>query len=154
MLYLCDDQSLLKAVKMGRWRRKSDVSRSARRSYFTGCNQRAPKKNNSRSSDVSGQGESASRRTCKWRSQHSSRQGYFRGYFKQRCSLGQIELFSHGKSLAGKEIRWAMKIKSRRGRRGCGRRLDEDQQKRRCASTGIVWQELGNRSANKDDESM
>ena len=36
----------------------------------------------------------------------------------------------------------------------CGRRLNEDQQKRRCASTGIVWQELGNRSANKDDESM
>ena len=31
-----------------------------------------------------------------------------------------------------------MKIESRRGAAGCGRRLDEDQQKRRCASTGIV----------------
>jgi len=29
-------------------------------------------------------------------------------------------------------------IGSRRGTAGCGRRLDEDQQKRRCASTGIV----------------
>jgi len=47
-----------------------------------------------------------------------------------------------------------MKIESRRGTVGYGRQLDEDQQKRRCASTGIVWQELGNRSANKDDESM
>jgi len=47
-----------------------------------------------------------------------------------------------------------MKIKSRRGTAGCGRLLDEDQQKRRCANTGIVCQELGNRSAKKDDESM
>jgi len=44
--------------------------------------------------------------------------------------------------------------KSRRGTAGCGRRLDEDQQKIRCASTGIVRRELGNRSANKDDELM
>ena len=29
-------------------------------------------------------------------------------------------------------------FKSRRGTVGCGRQLDEDQQKRRCASTGIV----------------
>jgi len=29
-----------------------------------------------------------------------------------------------------------MKIESRRGTAGCGRQLDEDQQKRRCASTG------------------
>jgi len=56
--------------------------------------------------------------------------------------------------LAGKEVRWAMKKESRRGTAGCRRRLDEDQHKRRCASTGIVWQELGNRSANKDDGSM
>ena len=40
-------------------KQKSDVSRSARRRHFTRCNQRAPKKNNSWSSDVSGQGESA-----------------------------------------------------------------------------------------------
>jgi len=31
-----------------------------------------------------------------------------------------------------------MKIESRRGTAGCGRRLDEDHQKRKCASTGIV----------------
>ena len=30
-----------------------------------------------------------------------------------------------------------MKITSRRGTAGCGRQLDEDQQKRECASTGI-----------------
>jgi len=39
--------------KMGRWRRKSDVSRSARRRHFARSNRRAPKKNNSRSSDIS-----------------------------------------------------------------------------------------------------
>ena len=67
MLYLFE--ALLKAAVKG-WigtvgRRKSDVSRSARRRHFTGSNRRAPKKNNSRSSDVSGQGESASNRICK-----------------------------------------------------------------------------------------
>jgi len=74
--------------------------------------------------------------------------------FPRNGTTGQIEWFSHGKSLAGKEVQWAMTIESRRGTAGCGRRLDKDQQKRRCASTGIVWQELGNKSANKDDESM
>ena len=69
--------------KMGRWRRESDVSKSARRRHFIGSNQRALKKNNSRS-DVSDQCESASRRTCKWKSWHPSRQGYFR----QKCSHG------------------------------------------------------------------
>jgi len=69
---------------MGRRRPKRDVNRSTRRRHFTGSNRKAPKKNNSRSSDVSGQSESASRRTCKWRSPHLSRQGYF----KHRCSLG------------------------------------------------------------------
>ena len=67
MLYLCNNQALLKAVKDGYYgcRRKSDVCRSARRKYFTGSNRRAPKKNSSRSSDVSGKGESASSRSCK-----------------------------------------------------------------------------------------
>jgi len=49
--------------RIGRRRRKSDFIKSARRRHFTGSNQRAPKTNNSRSSNVSGQGESASRRT-------------------------------------------------------------------------------------------
>ena len=65
-------------------RRKSDVSRSVRRRHFTGSIRRAPKKNYSRSYDVSGQGESVSRRTFKWRSRHPSRQSYFR----QRWSHG------------------------------------------------------------------
>ena len=69
---------------MGRWWRKIDVCRSARFRHFTKSNQRASKKNNSRSSDLSGQGESALRRTCKWRSWHWNRQGYFR----QRYSHG------------------------------------------------------------------
>jgi len=79
MLYLCDNQALLKAVKrwVGEGRKATSVCR-----HFVGSNRRASKKNNSRSSDVSGQGESASRRTCKWRNWHPSRQGYFR----QRCS--------------------------------------------------------------------
>jgi len=58
--------------------------------------------------------------------------------FPQNGTTGQIEQFSHGKSLARKEVRGAVKIESRRGTAGCGRRLDKDQQKRRCASTGIV----------------
>jgi len=65
MLSLCDNQVLLKAVK--RWegrRRKSEVSRSARRRHFTGSNWRALKKNNSRSNEVSGQSERTSRKSC------------------------------------------------------------------------------------------
>jgi len=62
MLYLCDNQS---CKKLGRRRRESDVSGSARRRHFTRSTRRAPKKNNSRSSEVSGQVESASRRFCK-----------------------------------------------------------------------------------------
>jgi len=87
MLYLFDSQALLNAVAFGKMVRlswKCDVSRSARRRHFTGSNWGAPKKKNSRSIDISGQGESASRRTCKCRSRHSSRQGNF----KQRCSHG------------------------------------------------------------------
>jgi len=70
--------------KIGRWRRKSDVSKSTRHRHFTSSNRRAPKRNNSRRSDTSWQGESASRRTCERRTcgRHPSRQGYFR----QRCS--------------------------------------------------------------------
>ena len=63
--------------KIGRWRRKIDVSTSARRRHFNASNWRAPKKNSSSSSNVSGQGESTLRRTCKWKSQHPSRPGYF-----------------------------------------------------------------------------
>jgi len=58
--------------------------------------------------------------------------------FPGNGTTGQIEQFPHGKSLAGKEVRSVMKIESRHGTAGCGRRLDEDQQKGRCASTGIV----------------
>jgi len=47
-----------------------------------------------------------------------------------------------------------MEIESRLGTAGCKRQLDEDQQKKRCANTGIVRRELGNKPANKDDESM
>jgi len=66
MLYLCDNQALLKAVKrwVGKGGKATLVGAPDGR-HFTGSNRRTPKKNNSRSSDVSGQGESASRRTCK-----------------------------------------------------------------------------------------
>ena len=62
MWYLCDNQALLKAVK--RWVGEGRKAKLIGRRNFTGSNRRAQKKNNSRSSDVSGQGESASRRTC------------------------------------------------------------------------------------------
>ena len=115
------NQALLKAVK--RWVgdhqwQESDDSRSARRKHFVGSTRRASKKNNSMSSDVFGQSESALRRTCKWRSRHPSRQGYFR----QRCShrMAQQDISSSlHMSFPGKEVRWA-----------------------------------GNKSANKDDDSM
>jgi len=42
---------------MGRQRRESDVSRSARRRHFTGSNRRISKNNNSKSSDISSQSE-------------------------------------------------------------------------------------------------
>ena len=53
-------------------------------------------------------------------------------------ATGQIEQSSRGKSLAEKEVPWVNKIESRRVTAGYGRRLDENQQKRRCTSTGIV----------------
>jgi len=86
--------------------------------------------------------------------QFVSQSGTWRKMFPRNGTTGQIEQSSHDKSLAGKEVRWAMKIESRRGTTECGMRLDEDHQKRRCVNTGIVWQELENKSANKHDESM
>jgi len=70
MLYLCDNQALLKVVK--RWVGESgkaplvgapdaDILSEAIEERRHG----ASEKNNSRSRDVFGQGESASRRTCK-----------------------------------------------------------------------------------------
>jgi len=68
--------------KMDRRRWENNVSRSTWCRHLTGGNRRALKKDSNRNSDVSGQSESESRRTCTWRSRHLSRQGYF----KQRCS--------------------------------------------------------------------
>jgi len=91
--------------RMGRRRRKSDVSRSTRRRHFTGSNRRALKKNNSRSSDVIGQSESTSRSTCK----SSVKKPTFKQtrlfqarMFQRNGRTGQIEQSLHGKSLAGK----------------------------------------------------
>jgi len=66
LLYLCDNQALLKAVK--RWvgeGRKVTFVGSTKRRHFIGSSRRAPKRNRSSSCDVSSQGESASKRTCK-----------------------------------------------------------------------------------------
>ena len=138
MLYLCDNQAMLKScLKMGRRRWKRGVSESTRRRYFTGSNQRAMEINNNRSSDITifGQGESAStrRRTCKWGSRHSNREGCFEPLalmFPWNGTTGQIEQSAHGKCLTGRRCcqLWAMKIESRRGTAGCGMRLDEDQE--------------------------
>ena len=67
MLYLCDNQALLKAVKrwVGEGRNATLVGAPDADILLEASNRRAPKKNNSRCSDVSGQVESASRRTCK-----------------------------------------------------------------------------------------
>ena len=69
--------------KMGRRRQKSDVSRSARRRHFAGSNQRAPKKKNSRSSDVSGQSQAhrGELAAANQRRRHPSRQGNFKQRF-------------------------------------------------------------------------
>jgi len=64
MLYLFNNQALLKTVQNG-VEKDGRATLVARRRHFTRSNQRASKKNNSRSSDISGQSESASRRTCK-----------------------------------------------------------------------------------------
>jgi len=82
MLYLCDNQALLKVAK--RWVGEDgkatlvgapdadilleaieELRKRTTARHFTGSNRRAAKKNNSRSSDVAGQCERASRRTCK-----------------------------------------------------------------------------------------
>ena len=85
MLYLCDNQALLTAVK--RWEGeggKATLVGAPDADILLSAIEELRKKDNSRSSEVSGQGERASRRTCKGRSRHPSRQGYFR----QRCSHG------------------------------------------------------------------
>jgi len=48
-----------------------------------------------------------------------------------------------------------MNIESRRGTAGCGWRLDEDQQKRRCASTGsdrvtVAWKQISKQRRRVD----
>ena len=87
--------------KMGRRRWKSDVSRSARRRHFTGSNRSAPKKNTSRSSDVSGQIESVQTKKPTSKQTRLSQAKVF----PRNGATGQIEQSSHGKSLAGKEVR-------------------------------------------------
>jgi len=60
MLYLCDNQALLKAVK--RWVSESvKATLVARRRHFTASNRNALNTNNSKSSDVSSQGESVTK---------------------------------------------------------------------------------------------
>jgi len=65
-LYLCDNQALLKDVK--RWvgeGGKVKLVGAPDTDILLEAIEKAPKKNNSRNSDVSGQGASASKRTCK-----------------------------------------------------------------------------------------
>jgi len=71
--------------KMGRrrWKSKS-VGMPDADILRRGTKRRAQQKDSSRSSDVCGQGKSTSRRTCKWRSRHPSRQDYS----KKWCSHG------------------------------------------------------------------
>jgi len=84
MLYVCDNQALLKAVKrwVGEGRKMTlvgapdaDILRKAIEELCEGTTAGAT---------ISGQNESASRRTWKWRSRRPSRQGYV----KQKCSHG------------------------------------------------------------------
>ena len=66
MLYLCNNQALLKAVKIwvGEGGNAALVG-TPDADILLEAIEELLKKNNSRSSDVSGQGESTSRRTCK-----------------------------------------------------------------------------------------
>jgi len=69
MLYLCDNQALLKAIK--RWvgeGGKATLVGAPDADILLEAIEELRKKNNSRSSEICGQGESASRRTCKLRS--------------------------------------------------------------------------------------
>ena len=66
MLYSCDNQALLKAVKIwvGEGEKATSVG-APDADILLEAIEELRKKNNSRSNDVSGQGDSASRRTCK-----------------------------------------------------------------------------------------
>jgi len=86
--------------------RTSDVGRRTRPRHFTGSNRRALKKDNSRSSNVSGQSESKPRKTCKRRSKHSSRQCYL----KQKCSHGMAWQDISSLYVASVKMRRASKI--------------------------------------------
>jgi len=92
MLYLCDNQALLKAVK--RW------VGEGRKATLVG----AP------DADI-------------------SLEAIDSGELRKRTTAGAATFL---------EYLQMKKLKSRRGTAGCGRRLDEDQQTRRCANTGIV----------------
>ena len=101
--------------KMGRWRRKIDVSMSARRRHFTASNWRAPKKE---------QQQQQQRFWSRWKhieenlqmekpaSKHTRL--FQPKMLTQNGTTGQIRKFSHGKSLTVKELQWAMRIESRR----------------------------------------
>jgi len=104
MLYLCDNQALLKAVQ--RWVGEGGKATlvGAPDAYIL-LEAIKELRKRIRSSDVSGQGESASRRTCQMRKPTSKQRRLFQAkMFPRNGMTGQIEQFSHGKSLAGKEV--------------------------------------------------
>jgi len=63
--------------------------------------------------------------------------------FQWNGTTGHIEHSSHGKSLAGKDIRWAMKIESWHGTAGCrrGSAAEEKVRKHRDHVTG-AWKQI------------
>ena len=62
--------------------------------------------------------------------------------FPRNGTTGQIEQFSHGKSLTRKEVRCAMKIESRRGTKAIRRgSAEEEVRKHRDRVTG-AWKQL------------
>jgi len=140
ILYLYDNQVLLKAVK--RWVGEgekttlvgapdADILLEAIKELW---------KKNSRSSDVSGRIEE----NLQMKKQTSKLTRLFQAkMFPRNGTTGQIEQFSHGKSLAGKEAWWAMKIESGRGTARCRRWLDaeEEVRKHRDRVTG-AWKQI------------
>jgi len=132
--------------KMHKQRWQSNASRGNRYRHFTGRNQRAPKNDNSRSSNISGWSESTSRKTYEWFNR--TRLGRAKT-FTWNGMTGSKGQSSRDKSLVCKEEQYVIKIESRRGAAGCERSLDEDQQKRTCTSTGSYDRRLETNSQTK-----
>ena len=126
--------------KMGRPKWESDFGRSTRHRLFMGSNWRAPNKNHSRCSDISGQRWKRIEENMKTNKQTFIHTRLFQAKMFPWSGTKKLQAIFTWQEPRRKEVRWAVKFESRCGSAGCGKRLNEDQaeQKRRCSSTGNV----------------